>query len=222
MNDIIRDSWKEYLQPEFDSEYFKALARFVNAEYANPAVRIFPPKEQIFNAFKMCHVNDIKVVILGQDPYHEVNQAHGLCFSVNEGIVIPPSLRNIFKEIESDLGVTPPDNGYLVRWAKQGVLLLNATLTVREHCAGSHQNRGWETFTDNVISRLSLTHNNLVFMLWGSYAQKKSLIIDHNKHLILKAAHPSPLSAYRGFFGCRHFSQANDYLRRVEKGEIAW
>lgn len=222
MNDIIRDSWKEYLQPEFDSEYFKTLARFVNAEYANPAVRIFPPKEQIFNAFKMCHVNDIKVVILGQDPYHEVNQAHGLCFSVNEGIVIPPSLRNIFKEIESDLGVTPPDNGYLVRWAKQGVLLLNATLTVREHCAGSHQNRGWETFTDNVISRLSLTHNNLVFMLWGSYAQKKSLIIDHNKHLILKAAHPSPLSAYRGFFGCRHFSQANDYLRRVGKGEIAW
>lgn len=222
MNDIIRYSWKEYLQPEFDSEYFKALARFVNAEYANPAVRIFPPKEQIFNAFKMCHVNDIKVVILGQDPYHEVNQAHGLCFSVNEGIVIPPSLRNIFKEIESDLGVTPPDNGYLVRWAKQGVLLLNATLTVREHCAGSHQNRGWETFTDNVISRLSQTHNNLVFMLWGSYAQKKSLIIDHNKHLILKAAHPSPLSAYRGFFGCRHFSQANDYLRRVGKGEIAW
>lgn len=222
MNDIIRDSWKEYLQPEFDSEYFKALARFVNAEYVNPAVRIFPPKEQIFNAFKMCHVNDIKVVILGQDPYHEVNQAHGLCFSVNEGIVIPPSLRNIFKEIESDLGVTPPDNGYLVRWAKQGVLLLNATLTVREHCAGSHQNRGWETFTDNVISRLSQTHNNLVFMLWGSYAQKKSLIIDHNKHLILKAAHPSPLSAYRGFFGCRHFSLANDYLRRVGKGEIAW
>lgn len=222
MNEIISNCWKDYLQPEFDSEYYKTLTRFVDAEYANPEIRIFPPKEQIFNAFEMCHVNNVKVVILGQDPYHEVNQAHGLCFSVNEGVKIPPSLRNIFKEIEGDLGIAPPDNGYLVRWAQQGILLLNATLTVREHCAGSHQNKGWETFTDNVIAHLSQTHNNLVFMLWGAYAQKKSAIIDANKHLILKAPHPSPLSAHRGFFGCKHFSQANNYLQRNGKGSIEW
>lgn len=222
MIEMINNIWKDYLQDEFESEYFKSLSSFVNSEYSNPDLSIFPPKEQIFNAFNLCDLNSVKVVILGQDPYHEVNQAHGLCFSVNEGIAIPPSLRNIFKELQSDLGITPPQNGCLIRWAQQGILLLNATLTVRQHQAGSHQKKGWEQFTDNVIAHLSNTHNNLVFLLWGTYAQKKANLIDNKKHLILSSVHPSPLSAHRGFFGCKHFSQTNDYLRSVGKEEINW
>jgi uracil-DNA glycosylase len=222
MKHTISESWREYLRHETESDYFNRLTAFVEAEYADETVRIFPPKEQIFEAFRMCDVDKVKVVILGQDPYHEVDQAHGLAFSVNEGVRIPPSLRNIFKEIASDIGITPPDNGCLVRWAEQGVLLLNATLTVREHTAGSHQKRGWETFTDNVIARLSETHDNLVFMLWGAYAQKKESLIDTDKHLILSTVHPSPLSARRGFFGCKHFSRANEYLKQNNKDEIAW
>lgn len=222
MKHTISESWREYLRHETESDYFNRLTAFVEAEYADETVRIFPPKEQIFEAFRMCDVDKVKVVILGQDPYHEVDQAHGLAFSVNEGVRIPPSLRNIFKEIASDIGITPPDNGCLVRWAEQGVLLLNATLTVREHAAGSHQKRGWEIFTDNVIARLSETHDNLVFMLWGAYAQKKESLIDTDKHLILSTVHPSPLSARRGFFGCKHFSRANEYLKQNNKDEIAW
>ncbi|MCQ2215539.1 MAG: uracil-DNA glycosylase [Bacteroidales bacterium] len=216
----IEESWKRLLQPEFDSPYFEQLTQFVKAEYAQ--AQIFPPAGQIFNAFDRCPVGNTKVVILGQDPYHDINQAHGLCFSVNDGIKFPPSLINIFKEVESDMGKPMPLSGNLERWADQGVLLLNATLTVRAHLAGSHQGRGWETFTDNVISRLQAEKENLVFLLWGSYAIKKAALIDQSKHCVLTAVHPSPLSAYRGFFGCKHFSKTNEYLRSKGIKEIEW
>lgn len=206
----IEDSWKKKLQTEFDKPYFKTLTDFVRNEYQQST--IFPPGRLIFNAFNLCPFNQVKVVIIGQDPYHGPGQAHGLCFSVNDGIPFPPSLVNIFKEIKADLGKEIPTSGNLTRWAEQGVLLLNATLTVRAHQAGSHQHRGWEEFTDATIRLLAEEREHLVFILWGAYAQKKGAFIDRNKHLVLTSAHPSPLSAYNGFFGNKHFSQANAYL----------
>lgn len=216
----IEGTWLERLQPEFDKPYFENLIAFVRDEYTHHIV--YPPAKLIFNAFNLCPFNKVKVVLIGQDPYHEPGQAHGLCFSVNDGVPFPPSLRNIFQEISTDIGTPVPQSGNLTRWAEQGVLLLNATLTVREHAAGSHQKRGWEEFTDAVISILSTQREGLVFILWGSYAQSKAKLIDASKHCILKSAHPSPLSAYRGFFGNHHFSLANNYL--VNKGEepIGW
>jgi len=216
----IEKSWKEALQAEFDKPYFAALVDFVKREYATK--RIFPPAPLIFNAFDQCPLDEVKVVILGQDPYHGPGQAHGLCFSVNDGVEFPPSLINIFKEIERDLHIPLPSTGNLLRWAKQGVLLLNATLTVEAHRAGSHQGKGWEVFTDAVIRVLSEKRENLVFMLWGSYAQQKGIQINHSKHLVLRSVHPSPLSAYRGFIGCGHFSEANEFLISKEKTPIQW
>ena len=216
----IEKSWKEVLQTEFDKPYFENLVGFVKQEYASHT--IFPPAGQIFNAFNTCPFNNVKVVILGQDPYHGPRQAHGLCFSVNDGIQFPPSLQNIFKEINSDLGIPMPKSGNLTRWAEQGVLLLNATLTVRASQAGSHQGRGWEEFTDAVIKIISEKADNVVFILWGSYAIKKKALIDASKHCILTAPHPSPLSSYRGFFGCKHFSQTNTYLASKGKTPIEW
>ena len=216
----IEKSWQEVLQPEFDKPYFENLVGFVKQEYASRT--IFPPAGQIFSAFNTCPFNDVKVVILGQDPYHGPGQAHGLCFSVNDGIPFPPSLQNIFKEIASDLGQPIPNSGNLTRWAEQGVLLLNATLTVRASQAGSHQGKGWEEFTDSVIKIISEKSENVVFILWGSYAIKKKALINASKHCILTAPHPSPLSSYRGFFGCKHFSQTNEYLQSVGKTPIAW
>ena len=216
----IEESWKIRLQTEFEKPYFKTLTDFVRNEYQQTT--IFPPGKFIFNAFNLCPFHQVKVVIIGQDPYHGPGQAHGLCFSVNDGIPFPPSLVNIFKEIKSDLGKEIPTNGNLTRWAEQGVLLLNATLTVRAHQAGSHQRKGWEEFTDAAIRLLAEEREHLVFILWGAYAQKKGAFIDRNKHLVLASAHPSPLSAYNGFFGNKHFSRANNYL--VEHGEspINW
>jgi len=216
----IGDSWKEKLQAEFEKGYFVKLVDFVKNEYATTTV--YPPGKLIFNAFDQCPFDKVKVVILGQDPYHEPRQAHGLCFSVNDGVLFPPSLQNIFKEIESDLGIKPPQTGNLLRWAQQGVLLLNATLTVRAHLAASHQNKGWEIFTDVVIHRIAEEKEHVVFILWGSYAQKKGKFIDQSKHLVLKSPHPSPLSAHRGFFGNKHFSKANDYLRQTGQEGIRW
>jgi len=216
----IESSWKQALQPEFDKDYFIKLTDFVRNEYKTRLT--FPPASLIFNAFDQCPLNNVKVVIIGQDPYHGDGQAHGLCFSVNDGVAFPPSLLNIFKEIERDLGKSMPISGNLIRWAQQGVLLLNATLTVQAHMAGSHQNRGWETFTDAVIHKLAAEKEHLVFMLWGSYAQRKGEFIDSKRHLILKSVHPSPLSAYRGFIGNNHFSLANQYLKNNEKKEIDW
>lgn len=210
MNVRIEESWKKHLETEFDKPYFDELVRFVRNEYATHTV--YPPGKQMFAAFDACPFDNVKVVILGQDPYHEPGQAHGLCFSVNEGVQFPPSLQNIFKEIESDLGKPVPSNGNLLRWARQGVLLLNATLTVRAHQAGSHQNRGWEAFTDAVIHHLAEEREHIVFILWGAYAQRKGAFIDRTRHLVLQSPHPSPLSAHRGFFGNHHFSQANQYL----------
>jgi len=209
----IDESWKEQLTEEFNKEYFIRLTEFVRNEYK--AKTIFPPAKLIFNAFDHTPFDKVKVVILGQDPYHNVGQAHGLSFSVNDGVRIPPSLVNIFKEIHDDLGVPVANSGNLTRWANQGVFLLNATLTVEAHKAGSHQNKGWETFTDAAIHKLSQNRENIVFLLWGSYAQKKEALIDSTKHLILKAPHPSPL-ARGGFFGNKHFSLANNYL--ISKG----
>ncbi len=213
----IDRSWKEHLQQEFNKPYFRELTDFVRQEYGQTTV--FPPAKLIFNAFDLCPFDQVKVVIIGQDPYHGPGQAHGLCFSVNDGIDFPPSLRNIFKEIESDLGKPVPTSGNLTRWAQQGVLLLNATLTVRAHQAGSHQKRGWETFTDAVIKELAEKRDGLVFILWGSYAQKKGAFIDRSRHLVLQSAHPSPLSAYNGFFGNHHFSQSNRWL--IDHGQTA-
>ena len=210
MNVKIEDSWKEQLAEEFEKDYFARLTDFVREEYKTGT--IYPPGRLIFNAFNLCPFNQTKVVIIGQDPYHGPGQAHGLCFSVNEGIAFPPSLQNIFKEIQSDLGKPIPTNGDLTRWANQGVLLLNATLTVRAHQAGSHQRHGWEEFTDSAIRILAEKRENLVFILWGAYAQKKGAFINRDKHLVLTSAHPSPLSAYNGFFGNKHFSRANEYL----------
>jgi len=216
----IHPSWQAHLQSEFDKPYFEKLVAFVRQEYATTTV--YPPGRLIFNAFNLCPFEQVKVVLIGQDPYHEPGQAQGLCFSVNDGIQFPPSLINIFKEIHSDIGTPPPTSGDLTRWARQGVLLLNATLTVREHQAGSHQRHGWEEFTDAVIRTLSVERDGLVFILWGSYAQSKSYLIDSRRHLVLRSAHPSPLSAHRGFFGNHHFSQANAYLRSLGKEEIQW
>lgn len=216
----IESSWKERLHGEFEKPYFKALTDFVRDEYSR--YRIYPPGGLIFNAFNLCPFDKVKVVLLGQDPYHEPGQAQGLCFSVNDGQTFPPSLVNIFKEIKDDIGTDIPQSGSLVRWAQQGVLLLNATLTVREHQAGSHQNKGWETFTDEVIKVLNADKEHVVFMLWGNYAQRKGAFIDRNRHLVLTSAHPSPLSARRGFFGNHHFSLANSFLREHGMSEIAW
>ena len=216
----INGDWLEALKGEFRKEYYKKLFETVNAEYRTR--QIFPPADDVFNAFHLTPLKDVKVVIFGQDPYHGPGQAHGLCFSVNDGIPFPPSLRNIFKEINNDLGTQIPDSGNLTRWAVQGVLLLNATLTVREHCAGSHQRQGWETFTDAVIKTISDNCENVVFILWGSYAQSKSALIDASRHLVLKSVHPSPLSAHAGFFGNHHFSRANDYLQTHGKLPISW
>lgn len=220
MNKHLSPSWQQFLAPEFEKDYFRSLERFVDSEYASGEV--FPPEECIFNAFNFCELDSVKVVILGQDPYHEPGQAHGLSFSVPEGVKPPPSLVNIYREIAADIGGEPPMSGDLHRWAAQGVLLLNATLTVRAHEAGSHHKHGWERFTDNVIAELSRQKTGLVFMLWGAYAQKKVALINPHKHLILTAVHPSPLSAYRGFFGCRHFSQANSFLCQNGRDEIVW
>ena len=216
----IEPSWKNALQSEFDKDYFVKLTNFVRNEYKTKLT--FPPSALIFNAFDQCPFDKVKVVIIGQDPYHGDGQAHGLCFSVADGVAFPPSLLNIFKEIERDLGIVKPTSGNLIRWAQQGVLLLNATLTVQAHAAGSHQGRGWETFTDAAIHKLASEKEGLVFMLWGSYAQKKGDFIDTNKHLVLKSVHPSPLSAYRGFIGNNHFSLANKYMKEKGLEEIQW
>ena len=220
MNVRIEESWKQKLTPEFEKDYFIKLTEFIRAEYASKT--IYPPAKQIFNAFDHCPFDDVKVVIIGQDPYHGPGQAHGLCFSVAEGIPNPPSLQNIFKEIMSDLGKPMPANGDLTRWARQGVLLLNATLTVQAHQAGSHQRKGWEEFTDAAIRLLAEEREHLVFILWGAYAQKKGAFIDRSKHLVLASAHPSPLSAYNGFFGNKHFSRTNEYLKAHGITEIEW
>ncbi|MBR1963721.1 MAG: uracil-DNA glycosylase [Muribaculaceae bacterium] len=220
MNVKIESSWKQCLAEEWDKDYFVKLTDFVRQEYRSKT--IFPPAAKIFAAFDACPFDQVKVVILGQDPYHDVGQANGLCFSVEPGIPMPPSLINIFKEIKSDIGTDMPENGDLSRWAEQGVLLLNATLTVEAHKAASHQGKGWEEFTDEVIMRLANDRENLVFMLWGSYAIKKGAFIDRNRHLVLTSPHPSPLSAYRGFFGNKHFSKANEYLTLHKKEPITW
>ncbi|MFZ5941958.1 MAG: uracil-DNA glycosylase [Bacteroidota bacterium] len=216
----IDESWKKVLWDEFQSDYFARLKDFLAAEKARSVV--YPPGPLIFNAYDSTPFDRVKVVLLGQDPYHGPGQAHGLCFSVPRGVAPPPSLVNIFKEINSDLGIEVPRHGNLEKWARQGVLLLNATLTVRANQAGSHQNRGWETFTDATIRQLSKEKAHLVFLLWGRYAQAKENLVDSSKHLVLKAAHPSPLSAYNGFFGCRHFSRTNDFLRDNGLDAVDW
>jgi len=216
----IEPSWKEKLASEFEKSYFVNLVDFVKKEYANATV--YPRGGQMFNAFEKTPFSDVKVVILGQDPYHEPGQAHGLCFSVNDGVPLPPSLQNIYKELEADLGIPVQSSGNLERWAEQGVLLLNATLTVRAHQAGSHQRRGWEEFTDAVIHRIAEEKKNVVFILWGSYAQQKGAFINPQDHLILKSPHPSPLSAYRGFFGSKPFGKTNDYLMKTGQEPIRW
>ncbi|MCZ4410150.1 uracil-DNA glycosylase [Cryomorphaceae bacterium 1068] len=216
----LHPSWKAVLSDEFTEPYFQSLISFVKQEYAS--TKVYPPGQLIFSALDHTPFQDVKVVILGQDPYHGPGQANGLCFSVNEGVALPPSLKNIFAEVRDDLEIEMPVNGNLERWADQGVLLLNATLTVRAHQAGSHQNKGWERFTDAAVKALSQKRENIVFMLWGSYAQKKGAVIDRNKHLVLQAPHPSPLSSYRGFFGCKHFSKANAYLNGEGKAQIEW
>ena len=217
----IHESWKIHLQNEFEKPYFKELTNFVKSEYSSGVC--YPKGSQIFSAFEHCHFDDVKVVIIGQDPYHGPGQAHGLCFSVNEGISHPPSLINIFKEIETDIGNPYPKSGNLTPWADQGVLLLNATLTVRAHQAGSHQKKGWETFTDSVIKLISEKKQDVVFMLWGGYAKKKGSKIDTSKHYVLNSGHPSPLSANRGFwFGNKHFSKANTFLKEKNLKTITW
>jgi uracil-DNA glycosylase len=216
----ISASWKSRLSDEFSKTYFQKLIDFVRQEYA--AHTVYPPGKEIFRAFDACDFDQVKVVIIGQDPYHGSGQANGLCFSVREGITLPPSLLNIFKEIRQDLGKPIPASGDLERWANQGVLMLNATLTVRASTPGSHQNKGWETFTDEVIRKLSAERSNIVYLLWGAYAQKKGEIIDRNKNLVLMSPHPSPFSADRGFFGCKHFSKANAYLKGKGLDEIDW
>lgn len=216
----IEQGWKQELSAEFDKEYFRRLATYVKHEYATS--RIYPPGSRIFAAFDATPFDKVKVVILGQDPYHEEGQANGLCFSVNDGVPFPPSLMNIFKEIKSDIGTDIPRSGDLSRWARQGVLLLNATLTVRAHAAGSHQGQGWETFTDEAIARLATRREHIVFMLWGAYAIRKGAFINRERHLVLTSPHPSPLSAHRGFFGNHHFSQANAYLAAHGETPIEW
>ncbi len=220
INPNIEESWKRELWEEFNTPYFQTLKQFLVEEKKQHTV--FPPGKYIFNAFNLTPFDQVKVVLLGQDPYHNFGQAHGLCFSVQDGVAHPKSLINIFKELHDDVGVPVPVNGNLEKWAQQGVLLLNATLTVRAHNAGSHQGKGWETFTDAAIRKLSEKKEGLVFLLWGNYAQAKTALIDTSKHHILKTVHPSPLSASRGFFGCRHFSKTNELLREMGKEEINW
>lgn len=216
----LEKSWKELLKDEFDKPYFAGLSKFIHDEYKSNT--IYPPPKYIFNALDSLPVDKVKVVIIGQDPYHEPGQAHGLSFSVPDGIDLPPSLQNIYKELAADLGVEPRKTGNLDRWVKEGVLLLNATLTVRAHQAGSHQNKGWEQFTDAIIHRLAETRENLVFILWGNYAQRKGAFIDTTKHLVIKSAHPSPLSAYNGFFNSKPFSKTNQYLEAHGETPIHW
>lgn len=216
----IEESWKAILKEELSTEYFQQLTLFVEEERRNH--EIYPPESNVFEAFNLTPFKDVKIVIIGQDPYHGPDQAHGLCFSVQEGVKIPPSLRNIFKEIHSDLEIEPPESGNLERWAEQGVLLLNATLTVRAEQAGSHQKMGWEQFTDAVIRKISEERSGVIFLLWGAYAGHKADLIDAEKHHILQSTHPSPLSAHRGFLGCRHFSRANAILKEMEEREIDW
>ena len=217
----IHPSWKKILSAEFQQPYFAELVTFVKSEYATQ--RCFPKGSQIFSAFDWCPFDEVKVVIIGQDPYHGLGQANGLCFSVNDGIAFPLSLQNIFKELQHDVGIPIPSSGNLERWAQQGILLLNATLTVRENEAGSHQNKGWETFTDAVIQTISNEKENVVFLLWGGFAKKKGAKIDRNKHCVLETGHPSPLSANRGlWFGNKHFSKTNDFLQSVDKKEVKW
>ena len=216
----MENSWRDALAEEFGKPYFANLVDFVRKEYTSGVC--YPPGNLIFNAFNLCPFNDVKVVIIGQDPYHEPGQAQGLSFSVADGVKFPPSLENIFKEVQADTGTPAPTSGDLTRWVKQGVLLLNATLTVRAHRAGSHQNKGWEEFTDAAIRALAEKRSGIVYMLWGAYAQKKGALIDGSKNLVLKSAHPSPLSAYRGFFGNHHFTLANDYLESLGKTPIKW
>lgn len=220
INPVLEESWKRILEQEFNEPYFGILKQFLVEE--KNKYRIFPPGSQIFNAFNHTPFEKVRVVILGQDPYHGPGQAHGLCFSVPDGIPKPPSLINIFKELENDLGIPPPASGNLTKWADQGILLLNATLTVRENQAGSHQNKGWETFTDAAIRKLSEKRSGLVFVLWGNYAGAKKALIDSSRHFILTAAHPSPLSVSRGFFGCKHFSQINNLLSQMGVSQINW
>ena len=216
----IEQSWKQRLQTEFDKPYFEQLTQFVRTEYQTRT--IYPPARLIFNAFNLCPFDKVKVVIIGQDPYHGAGQAHGLCFSVQDGVQFPPSLRNIFKEIHDDIGTPVPLSGNLTRWAEQGVLLLNATLTVRADEAGSHQRRGWETFTDAVINAVASEKQNVVYILWGSYAQQKAAMVNRSQNLVLESVHPSPLSASRGFFGNHHFSRANQYLIEHGKEPVVW
>lgn len=216
----IESTWKQHLEGEFEKDYFSQLTNFVRNEYHSTTV--YPPGHLIFNAFDLCPFDKVKVVIIGQDPYHGPGQAHGLCFSVNDGVQFPPSLQNIFKEIKSDIGTDVPRSGNLTRWAQQGVLLLNSTLTVRAHQAASHAGHGWETFTDTVIRSLAEEREHIVFLLWGAYAQRKGAFIDRSKHLVLSSAHPSPLSAWNGFFGNKHFSKTNEYLIANGETPIVW
>ncbi|MBT8058470.1 MAG: uracil-DNA glycosylase [Xanthomonadales bacterium] len=217
----LESSWKSRLQDEFGQPYMAALRQFL-LERKRAGAAVYPPGDLIFNALNSTPFDSVKVVILGQDPYHGPGQAHGLCFSVLDGVASPPSLLNIFREIESDLGLPPPSSGNLQAWADQGVLLLNAVLTVERGRAGAHQGKGWERFTDRVVAELNRGREKLVFLLWGSYAMKKGAVIDRDRHLVLKAPHPSPLSAHRGFFGCRHFSKANEWLDRQGEEPIRW
>jgi len=221
MSERYHPSWEPILKPLLKQDFMRTLSVFVQNE--RKMALVFPPEDLVFNAFKLTPFQDVKVVILGQDPYHNDGQAHGLSFSVPKGITLPPSLRNIYAELATDVsGFTMPTSGDLTTWAKQGVLLLNATLTVRAHQAASHQKKGWEEFTDQIIHAVSQKLDNVVFILWGSYAQKKAVLIDARRHLILKSVHPSPLSVYRGFFGCKHFSKANEYLIAASKPPINW
>ncbi len=216
----LDNTWLKILKPEFKADYFKELLEFLNQEKKTKT--IYPKVNDIFNAFKTTPFDSIKVVIIGQDPYHGEGQAHGLCFSVNNGIKLPPSLKNIFKEMHTDLDCNIPENGNLIKWSKQGVLLLNSVLTVEKSKPGSHRNKGWEVFTDNIISKISDQHKNIIFLLWGNYAIEKEKLIDAKNHHILKAPHPSPFSAYQGFFGCKHFSKTNEILRKIGEKEIEW
>lgn len=220
MNVKIHESWKVHLQEEFEKPYFKELTEFVKSEYQKK--KVYPVPANIFRAFELCHFENVKVVILGQDPYHGAGQANGLCFSVGDEVAIPPSLQNIYKEIKSDLGSATPTTGNLDHWARQGVLLLNATLTVVANSAGSHQKKGWEIFTDAVIKVISEQKEHVVFLLWGRYAQEKGAVIDETKHLVLRAPHPSPFSVHSGFFGCKHFSKTNEYLQLNAIELISW
>jgi uracil-DNA glycosylase len=216
----IGDSWKKITESEFEKPYFKVLSQYIESEYNNE--QCFPPKECIFAAFDFCSWEDLKVVIIGQDPYHGLNQANGLCFSVKDGTKQPASLKNIFKELATDVNQETPQSGNLERWAAQGVLLLNATLTVRAHQAGSHQNKGWEQFTDAIIKEISNRKENIIFLLWGKYAESKTKLIDDSKHVVFVAPHPSPLGAWRGWFGSKHFSQTNTYIKALGKNPIKW